>query len=173
MLDRYRVALIVLALIVSARVASAQPVPMRAELKNGLVLHAQVDEVTDWGFWIDGGRGLLFKQLDHVQTESRPLADQVLAAMPEARLEEAGDVYTVHFEHLTVLPSVPQARAEPRALEEFTVVAGPSVGSRLGLETTYNVRTRFTGPAVFQLGHTSGGGIPAAASPSARACACP
>ena len=140
---------------------AAQPFPMRAELKDGLILDTQVKQVTEWGFWLQNEQGLLFRQLKLVQTQSDSLKDEIIAFLPAALVEREGSVFTIRLEHL----NIPLRRAKERlALREFMVMAGPSLGSRSGIETSFNIMTRFTGPVVFQLGHNigwklSGGGF--------------
>ena len=77
MLSRVRIgALLVFLGGLGVPLATAQPFAMRAELKAGTVVEVQVTVVTAWGFRLDTGQGLRFRQINQLQTRSETLSRQ-------------------------------------------------------------------------------------------------
>lgn len=146
-------ALLTLLLISFAPKLIAQNTPMQAELRVGGVLDVEVEEVTAWGFWLDTGQGLLFRQLTHITTPSESLAQRIVSFIPDAIVEPDGTFFIVRLAHLTFPSRTPKDRS---VSQELNVLAGSSVGSRVGLETAFQVHTRYTGPLLFHFGNNIG-----------------
>jgi len=133
--------------------AQAQPFPMRAELTSGQSFETSVDAVTEWGFWLVSGEGLQFRQVRVLETRSETLRDRVLAVLPEADVVCEGDLCRIRFDDLDIPPRPYRPKT---ALTRLAVAAGPSIGSRLGAETSLDLATRYTGPVLLQLAHNVG-----------------
>ena len=140
-------------LIAGNRASQAQVGVIRAHLKVGLDIETTVHEVTEWGFWLTSGRGLLYRQLDSLSTQSDSLVSEVKQRLPAVRVAQEEATFTLHFEGVDV-PVEPYQ--ENNALRLRELMGGASIGDTGDIEVHFNAATRFTGPLMFQLGHTLG-----------------
>lgn len=143
-------------LISGAVPSHAQVGDFQAELKVGLLFDATVEEVTEWGFWLASGQGLLYRQLKTLTTDSDSLISEIRRFLPEAPVEQNGATHIVRFEGLDI--PIRQYR-ERSTLKHHHLLVGAAVGRTGDVEVQFNFATRYTGPLVFQLAHAIGWGL--------------
>lgn len=148
-------ALIFLLVGAAVPVASAQPIAMQAELKVGPVLDVHVTDVAEWGFWLDDGSGLLFRQLTRVETASDALKDRIVSFLPDAEVERNGALWSLHLGHLEIATRASKPKTALSA-GGFEVLGGVAVGNSLRVEAAFSAAPRFTRPLVFHFGHNVG-----------------
>lgn len=126
---------------------------IHVELKVGLTYDVTVEEVTEWGFWLSDGSGLLFSQLRLITSESDSLIKQIEQLLPAAVVLEKESVYTIYFEEL----NIPQRSYKKRTLlGKSSFQVGTAIGYTWDMEFYFATMTQFTGPFIFNIGKTVG-----------------
>lgn len=140
-------------MILSANVAHGQIGSMKASMKVGLVVDADVREVTSWGFWLDDKTAILYRQLNYITTESDSLTDLVSQEVPDARIETSGTASTVFFDNLEFPHRTPRIR---KAFFSRELFLGAQGGSTAEAEAMLNLSVRNANWLVVQIGQSFG-----------------
>lgn len=138
-----RLSLIALGLLF-ASTAAAQPFNAHVFLNRASDRDVVVEEVTSFGFYLDGGRGMLYRQIDSLHTREVGLVERIRDELPTARVAERAGDFSVYIDRATV--SRHQPRTSNKIVEEIGVVGGVVGGERLGVTTAVQVSPRGTGP---------------------------
>lgn len=138
-----------------ASAAAAQPFDAYVYLHSASDRAVVIGEVTSFGFYLDGGQGLLYRQIDSLQTRDMGLTESIQSALPTARIEAQGNTFMVHIDRSAVRRHRPSS--SNRIVEEIGVIAGAIVGERFGATTAVQVGPRGAGPLFAAIHLRSGG----------------
>ena len=112
-----------------------------------------MDEVTEWGFWLEDETGLLYKQLTSLSTTSDSLSKEVMRFVPDAVVDTTASTTTINFEGLTFPERIPKPRT---ALRSRTISGGLQAGITAELETNLEASIPGLNNFLGRIGHSIG-----------------
>ena len=145
---------ILFATLLGAGAAAAQPFEARVYLDDVPELDVTIDEVTSFGFYFDGGQGMLYRQIDSLRTEDVELTQRIQAFVPSAEVVAAGRAYVVRLD----ASAIPRHTRSPRRplIENLDVLVGMAGGHRVGGSASLHASPRGLGPVYLSLLSTMG-----------------